>query len=76
MPGCWGLAEYTGLFKEVDSLVELDTIRCDYGQLVLVPTFERRKNKALSEPIVERKGWANSWINTRFGARKEPLREK
>jgi hypothetical protein len=29
MPGSWELAAYTGLFKEVDSLVELDTIRCD-----------------------------------------------
>jgi len=43
VPRTWGLTEYTGPFKEASSLDELDAIRNDWKQLILVHKEELQK---------------------------------
>jgi hypothetical protein len=48
VPRTWGLAEYTGLFKEASSLDMLEAIRNDWKQPVLVYREEHQKEFSTS----------------------------
>jgi chromosome segregation ATPase len=48
VPRTWGLAEYTGSFKEASSLDKLDAIRNDWKQPILVHKEELQKEFSIS----------------------------
>jgi hypothetical protein len=60
VPRTWGLAEYTGPFKEASSLDKLDAIRNDWKQPVLVYNRSIKKSSHLA-PIIQYGGVAIHW---------------
>lgn len=56
VPKTWGLAEYTGFFKNSSSLAELEAIRYDWKQFVLVHIDEDEVESSVSSNYLV-------WIN-------------